>query len=83
MDGCSSFISRITAQKRLFQIISSEISVSGYDAFTEGGGSVSSREKASFGRSEFCPVREHYPAVQLWVVQEFLHLFVLDYNEPC
>lgn len=83
MDGCSSFISRITAQKRLFQIISSEISVSGYDAFTEGGGSVSSREKASFGRSEFCPVLEHYPAVQLWVVQEFLHLFVLDYNEPC
>lgn len=25
---------------------------------------------------------EHYPAVQLWVVQELLDLFVLDYSEP-
>lgn len=37
-------------------MISSEILVSGYDAFTEDGGSVSSREKASFGKFGFCPV---------------------------
>lgn len=48
MDGCSSFISQITAQKRLFQMISSEISVSGYDAFTEGGGPLPSRERLHF-----------------------------------
>lgn len=61
MDGCSSFISQITAQKRLLQMISSEISVLGYDAFTEGGGPLSSREKASFGKFGFCPVLRALP----------------------
>lgn len=42
--------------KRLFQVFSSETSVPEYDDFTEGDGPVSSREKASLGRSGFFAV---------------------------